>query len=138
MITANTKQSLEAEADYLARIITDNIKGNSIHIVAEADGHVVGNAEISRGKGQSAHTCILGIGLARNYRSIGIGSALIKELFKHAKKLGLRIVYLEVFASNTHAQNLYKKMGFKMTGSFPKKIHYGSKHVDSIIMTKEL
>ncbi|MGC8623411.1 MAG: GNAT family N-acetyltransferase [Candidatus Micrarchaeia archaeon] len=138
MIATSRKQTLESEADYLSGIISSNIKGNAVHIVAEVNGHMIGKGDVTRGSDESRHTGTLGISLAKNYRSIGIGTALVKELLKQAKKLGIKLVYLEVFANNVHAQNLYKKMGFEITGALPKKLRYGGKYVDAVFMAKKL
>jgi RimJ/RimL family protein N-acetyltransferase len=36
-------------------------------------------------------------------------------LEEEAKQLGLRVLYLRVFAFNTNAKNLYEKLGYQIT-----------------------
>lgn len=49
------------------------------------------------------------------------------------KKIGrLKMVFLDVFSINNKAQSLYKKLGFKEVGHFPKTILYRDKYINDI------
>jgi ribosomal protein S18 acetylase RimI-like enzyme len=62
----------------------------------------------------------------------------MRTLEEHARKVGLKILALTVFATNQHAINLYEKMGFIETGRIPKRFFKEGTYVDEIIMTKTL
>ncbi len=57
---------------------------------------------------------IHGIVVSSKYRSMGIGSKLLDEVEKMAKKLKLKKITLEVLDTNKRAYTLYKKLGFEM------------------------
>ncbi|RKD32367.1 ribosomal protein S18-alanine N-acetyltransferase [Thermohalobacter berrensis] len=79
---------------------------------------------------------ITNIAVAPNYRGLGIGSAIVKELINICKKLEINRMTLEVRKSNIVAQNLYEKYGFKACGVRPK--YYSDTNEDAIIMWKEV
>ena len=50
--------------------------------------------------------------LEKSYRGKGLGKKLYQEIVKYFKENECDSVWLSVFAPNTHAHNLYKKLGF--------------------------
>ena len=62
------------------------------------------------------HTCELGIGVLRDYRGLGIGSALMEYALQWAAQQRLEKVNLGVRASNERARALYLKFGFAEEG----------------------
>ena len=70
-----------------------------------------------------------------NYRGQRIGDRLVEEMVKLCKSEGLVSMTLEVRSSNTVAQNLYRKYGFKMAGV---RKEYYSDREDAIIMWNQL
>ena len=65
-------------------------------------------------------------------RRLGIGSMLIKEIIKEARKKELVCLNLEVRKSNTPAQKLYEKYGFCIVGE--RKNYYSDNKEDAYIM----
>lgn len=63
----------------------------------------------------------------------GIGELLIIAVFDRAKELFANVVTLEVRVSNSGAQNLYYKYGFKQAGV--RKAYYTDNREDAYIMT---
>lgn len=55
---------------------------------------------------------LLKIGVHPEFQKMGIGSALIKDMFYNMKKNGSKIVYLEVREGNKNAIAFYEKKGF--------------------------
>ncbi len=55
---------------------------------------------------------ILNIAVREDVRRCGLGSMLLREAFKLAKKHRMKGIYLEVRVSNTPAIRLYQKHGF--------------------------
>jgi len=69
------------------------------------------------------------------YRHKGVGEVLLMALFDLAQQHKARILTLEVRVSNTIAQNLYVKYGFKNVGI--RKGYYLDNREDAIIMTTD-
>jgi ribosomal protein S18 acetylase RimI-like enzyme len=80
----------------------------------------------------------IGIAIKKGFRSVGIGTEMMRALEEYARKIGLKVLALSVFANNQHAINLYKKMGFVETGRIPKRFFKDGTYIDEIIMTKML
>ena len=70
------------------------------------------------------------------YRGKKIGDKLVKEMVKLCKGNNIVAMTLEVRSSNTVAQNLYRKYGFKMGGI--RKEYYSDNKEDAIIMWNQL
>lgn len=67
------------------------------------------------------------------YRGLGLGEMLLNSLIGISFEIGARIVTLEVRVSNTVAQNLYEKYGFKKEGI--RRRYYSDNHEDAYIMS---
>jgi len=78
---------------------------------------------------------IMSIASTEEYRHKGVGEALLIGIIDLARKHRARIVTLEVRVSNTIAQNLYLKYGFRKTGL--RKGYYLDNREDAIIMTTD-
>jgi len=132
------KVSREEEIEWLSRTLACMEKGEVFCLAAEVDGRVVANSEIIMGTGYSKHVGVIGIGIKKEFRGVGIGTEMVKALEEHARKIGLKVLTLAVFANNQHAINLYNKMGFVETGRVPKRFFKDGVYIDEIIMTKTL
>lgn len=114
---------------------------------AEAPGHLVLLAEIA-GKIEGmlffetgprrrlAHRGVLHMSVSRNWRSRGVGTALLQSLIDwgiaHPTIEKLR---LAVLVTNTRAQGLYKKLGFVEEGRRPKEVKLApGEYADDILM----
>lgn len=86
-----------------------------------------------------AHQSLFAIIIAKQYRSRGIGTILIKELIKLAKeRFKLEIMHLEVYEGNP-AQKLYERLGFVKYGVHKKFLKdLNGKYYDKILMQKIL
>jgi RimJ/RimL family protein N-acetyltransferase len=115
-----------------------NRKG--IITVAQVNGKIVGMAHIVRGKFEkNRHVGFLGITILKDFRRIGIGTAMMVRLIEWAKKQeDLEKISLTVFSTNKAAINLYGKLGFKMEGKSKKQYKIDGKYVDEITMGKFL
>jgi len=134
-ICRDKKATREEEADWLGRLLADIEKGAIIGIVAETEGRVVANSEVKRRSGPMSHVGYLGIAIKEGYRNMGIGTEIMKTLIEESRKMGLKVLVLEVFASNKRARHVYEKVGFKETGRIPKGIYKKGEYIDSITMT---
>jgi len=138
MIAASQKETHESETDWLARKLTNLEKDKNVAVVAEVDGIVVGNCELTPRFGRMSHVGSLGISVKDGYRDRGIGQEMMRELERQAPRLGLETIYLEVFSTNERAIHVYRKMGYVETGRIPGCIKYRGGYVGSLIMTKHL
>ncbi|EKY22202.1 ribosomal protein S18-alanine N-acetyltransferase [Clostridium celatum] len=77
---------------------------------------------------------ITNIAVNSSYRKQGIASNLFSKLIEFSKEFNCTDITLEVRASNTPAQNLYKKFGFQEEGI--RKKYYSDNGEDAIIMWK--
>jgi len=138
-ISINRKLSREEELEWISKELEAVEKGECIALCAEVNGRVVGICDIHKKKYRESHIASLGISIAKAYRGIGIGEALMKKVLELAKKeLNVKIVILDVFENNPIARRLYEKLGFKVYGKLPKALQYKDRYVASISMYKEL
>jgi len=137
-IARDKKVTREEEAEWLRERLTSMEKGEVIHVVAVADGKLVGSARVAKRKGFSSHVGTLGIAVKSGYRGIGIGTKLLETIISESKKAGLKVLTLEVFETNYVAKALYKKMGFKEVGRIPKGIYRNGQYIDLAIMVLEM
>ncbi len=137
-IARDHKVTREEEADWLGRKLALLEKGEELSLVAEVDGKVVANSEITKLRGYSRHVGGLGISIKKGYRDIGIGTEMLKTLIAQAKKMDLKILTLSVFSTNKRAIHVYKKVGFKETGRRPEFFYKNGKYTDDVIMAKEI
>ncbi|MBC7789589.1 MAG: ribosomal protein S18-alanine N-acetyltransferase [Anaerolineae bacterium] len=66
------------------------------------------------------------------WRSLGIGSALLDEVVSHSVEHGIETLYLEVRDSNTPARRLYASRGFVEIGR--RKRYYRQPVEDAIVL----
>jgi ribosomal-protein-alanine N-acetyltransferase len=67
-----------------------------------------------------------------DHRHRGVGELMLAALIEHAYDIGARVVTLEVRVSNTVAQNLYRKYGFREAGI--RRRYYSDNDEDALIM----
>lgn len=79
---------------------------------------------------------ISNIAIHPDFRRMGIGEAVLRQVITQMIKGGAKFVSLEVRPSNFAALNLYKKMGFDIFGI--KKDYYHNPKEHALIMGKRL
>ena len=70
------------------------------------------------------------------YRSLGIGDALLKAVIAHAKKVVIQL-HLTVVTTNQSALRLYEKNGFRIYGTEPRSLKIGDQFYDEHMMVLE-
>lgn len=107
--------------------------------VAEANGTIVGRLSIARDPHPaSEHVADLGLMVARDYRRLGAGTALMVEAERWARGAGVRKVELHVFPHNEPAIALYEGLGYEREGFRHGHFRRGDEFVDAILMAKRL
>jgi RimJ/RimL family protein N-acetyltransferase len=138
-IVMDRKLTRDEELSWLARALSEQEKKEKTYVAAEVDGKLIGNSQVSKlGGGRQSHVGILGIAIRDSYRNIGIGTQMMKTLADEGKKMGLKILILDMFATNRRAQHAYEKMGFREVGRIPKGLFKDGKYIDEVRMALEL
>nr|WP_295604796.1 ribosomal protein S18-alanine N-acetyltransferase [uncultured Terrisporobacter sp.] len=103
------------------------------YLVAEIDNQIVGYVGVWFVVDEGH---ITNVAVHSDYRGRKIGDKLVDEMVKLCKENNLVAMTLEVRTSNTVAQNLYRKYGFKIAGI--RKEYYSDNKEDAIIMWNQL
>lgn len=114
-------------------------ESNSIIFVAEDKTELVGYLFAVGGNvRKNKHTVYLVIGIANEYRGLGIGTKLFKQLLEWAKEESIHRLELTVATPNEAGVKLYKKMGFEIEGTKRDSLYIDGKFVDEYYMSKIL
>jgi RimJ/RimL family protein N-acetyltransferase len=106
-----------------------------IRLIALDDSNVVGWCHIKPDRWEGfTHAGWLGMGILKDYRHQGIGSALLHQALAEAKKQGMERVELSVFASNLTAIHLYEKFKFEIEGRKKRARKLDGEYDDVILM----
>ncbi len=137
-ITVDREYTRDQEVEWLAGYLSDLERGGVVGIAAEVDGRFVGQLQVSPRKGLSSHVGVLGISVMEGYRGMGIGTEMMIEAEAQAKRLGIEVITLEVFATNDRALRVYLKLGYEIVGRIPKAVKRDGVYIDSVVMAKEI
>ncbi|WP_237151566.1 GNAT family N-acetyltransferase [Oryzibacter oryziterrae] len=115
----------------------ENLPPDNLHVVAELDGTIVGNAVLDRHGGRRRHVASIGMGVDDAYVGRGIGTALLAALIEAADNW-LDIVRLEltVYPDNQPALSLYKRFGFEHEGLHRADTYRNGRYVDALSMAR--
>ena len=103
--------------------------GEAEHQLDEGARRVVGYAGLWL-MVDEAH--VTSIAVSPGYRGLGVGELLFVALVDLSREIGAQYMTLEVRVSNTLAQNLYRKYGFKEAGV--RRRYYSDNNEDALIM----
>lgn len=122
------------EAD-TRKYVRDNIAGGTPHLVALADGKVVGWCDVAvRPRSTQQHSGTLGMGVIGEYRGKGIGRALMQATLAAARTRGIRRIELTVRVDNEPAKRLYESFGFVTEGLCKRHMCIDGQFIDSWLM----
>lgn len=123
----------------LSEWLHEHLKAGLIYVAAKLGDKLVGGATIESREGKASHVAYFGIFLKKEFRNLGIGTRLTKRMLELARERRFKIVQLYVFASNTQAINIYKKLGFREAGRIKEGVRFqDGSYTDEIIMTVHL
>jgi ribosomal protein S18 acetylase RimI-like enzyme len=117
----------------------DNPPGD--HLVAEADGRVLGYIRLRPVTRLRENAHVLGIaGLAVDplTRGRGVATALLAAAEQLTHERGGRKLSLRVLSSNEPALRLYERSGFRREGTLRAEFCIDGRYVDDILMAKQL
>ncbi len=102
-------------------------------LVADIGGKVVGYIAVMDLDKETSK--IVSFAVKKEFRGRGIGKRLLTSAIERCRENGKNRILLEVRVSNYVAQNLYKKMGFRIVDVVPRYYHDGE---DAYIMALDL
>jgi ribosomal-protein-alanine N-acetyltransferase len=107
-------------------------KPSSISLGAYSADELVGYLIISRYV-DAWH--VMNVAVAPSRRRLGIGTALLEQLFERTREDARRGYTLEVRVSNTDAIRLYERLGFRARGT--RRGYYTDNREDALIMWRD-
>lgn len=115
--------------------LVEDMERGVIRLIAVDDSKIVGWCHIRPDRWEGfTHAGWLGMGVLKEYRGQGIGSALLHRSLGEARNRGLERVELSVFASNITAIRLYEKFKFEVEGRKKKARKLDGSYDDIIVM----
>lgn len=125
-----------SRSDQQALLQTYQQAPDSIYLVVEVDGQLVGLANIAaEPHSRLAHRGEIGVALMRDYWGLGLGSLLLDELIHFAQSTPLEMLSLSVLADNAAAIHLYEQKGFVAVGRWTNYVKRADdEEVDAILM----
>lgn len=126
--------SVEEERTTLRELETAD---NSILVVAVTpDNHVIGVTGFIGGKRRALrHTGSIGIAIDKEWRSKGVGTAMMQFLIDWARGTGIITrMELEVNTNNERAVHVYQKVGFVVEGRKQKALFKEGRYLDNYVM----
>jgi ribosomal protein S18 acetylase RimI-like enzyme len=109
-------------------------------VAVSAAERIIGHIDL-RGHAErfAEHRCLLGMGVDRAHRKVGLGNALIRQAEEWVKANELlEWIDLQVLSNNTKAIRLYERSGFKQTGETPDMFRIDGKSFSYTAMTKHV
>ncbi len=109
-------------------------------LVALDGAHIVGDATLHRSRtGWSRHVATLRVTVDPDYRRIGLGRALIRELIELATSLKVAVLDAEIVAEQSSAIRLFESLGFHCIATLPQHVlDLTHQPHDQLILTKTL
>ena len=129
------------DEDEVNWIKTLSDSSNSLLLVAEIDGSIIGNITLSGStRIMMKHTSYVGLGMTKKWRGLGIGTILFNEAIKWAKENPeIKILWLEAYPTNIGGVKLYEKFGFREIGRHANLVKISeTEYVDNLIMSLKL
>ena len=127
----------ENEQDIAADLAAMAAAGNSVVMLAEVDGQLVGYTEARGGRfrrgGATAHV-VIGVLAAAGGR--GVGTRLLRELDLWAPAHGIHRLELTVMAHNERAAALYRRVGYTVEGRARECLLVDGRLADELYMAK--
>jgi ribosomal-protein-alanine acetyltransferase len=110
------KADLGKEAWTCAQLIAADSRDDTVYLVAEKNGKIVGLCGVQNIMGDGE---ITNVSVLKECRREGIAYKMLRQLMERGRGIGIVNYTLEVRASNTAARALYEKLGFKSDGTRP-------------------
>jgi ribosomal protein S18 acetylase RimI-like enzyme len=136
-IVFDREVSLKDEKAWIKNNLDARKKNEGYLLIARVDGRIAGTSGANRERGRGRGNVFLGLAIAKPFRRIGLGEALMRNNIETAKiffRPKPDIIYLSVFGNNKPAISLYHKLGFRIFAAFPEWLPYKGRRVDHLFM----
>lgn len=128
-----------SEREVRNRITQAAAMGGDLFLVAVVGSEVVGSVQLHRDEHpRSQHVVDLGISVLRQYRSLGVGTALLETALAWAADEGFLKVTLGVFPHNEGAIRFYERHGFVREGLRRRQFVRERRELDQVLMARFL
>jgi len=109
---------------------------NALLLTAWADAEAIASLAFRGGSfARTRHAGTFGVGVARAWRGVGVGSVLLERLLAWAKvHPQIERIGMEVFETNPDAVRLYRRFGFQEEGRRRDAFRLDDRRVDAIVM----
>jgi ribosomal protein S18 acetylase RimI-like enzyme len=119
------------------RLVLDSLKAGAVHVVAVADGEVIGWCDLRpKAAATLRHSAVLGMGVVTACRGQGIGSRMLASTLELAGARGIRRAELSVRSDNAPAIALYRRFGFVEEGTCRNYICVDGVDYDALLMAR--
>ena len=127
-------QSVKIKSEWINSFIIQN---NSLLLVAEYEGVIIGNIDLTGSSRKvMQHTALVGMGLLKEWRNTGLGTQLVSALIEWSKLHSvLELLWLQVYTDNELGIGLYKKMGFIENGIIKGFFKQNNQYLDNLTMS---
>ena len=103
------------------------------------DGSIAGHIDLrARPERTCAHRALLGMGVQRDYRQMGLGAALVKVALEWAATQTVDWVDLELLSVNAAARALYERSGFTQVGQIDDMFRIDGESLGYTLMSKKI
>ncbi len=109
-------------------------------VARAAHRQIAGHVDLrSHSERFAAHRCLLGLGVQRDHRRLGVGAALLAHAIEWARaQNGLEWLDLQVMSANEPAVRLYLRSGFVKVGEVAEMFKIDGRLFSDTTMTKRL
>jgi GNAT superfamily N-acetyltransferase len=108
-------------------------------LVLAPDGEIAGHIDLrARPEKACAHRALLGMGVQRDYRKQGLGSAMVAVAREWAIAEKFEWIDLDVLSVNAGAVQLYYRTGFTLVGEMPDMFRIDGQSLGHTFMTMKL
>lgn len=119
------------------RFVLNGLRNGTPAFVAVDDGRVVGWCDVTRKlRPTTAHSGVLGMGVAASHRGRGLGGRLIETTLETAIARGLTRIELTVRTDNAAAIALYRRCGFETEGVLRRYLLVDGVYYDALQMAR--
>jgi len=138
LVKINEKQTVKQETRWLEGVLR-HIRENKKHaLVAECDGEIISIVELRKGIWRQSHTASVALAVKKNYRRLGVATIMMKTILDIGKRdKDIKVIFLDVYAANRPALEMYKKLGFEKVARLKNRVQYKGKLGDLFIMDFE-
>jgi len=111
-----------------------------VWIALDGTGNIAGHVDLrARAEPAASHRTLLGMGVHRDARRLGLGMALVEHALGWANATPpLEWVDLDVLSVNLAARRLYERAGFVVTGEVPDLYRIDGESHGSVMMSRRV